>query len=234
LIGGLLEDELKKKKKSKRTYAASNYPKFFIKTPPAPARLPFVLPPPAPAGVRLGRPPGRRGRTPLDLAREAAMAVGFAYDEAVEAQAKADEVVLEAVAAYDRAIKGNADQKVKRALASKVQSARGKARQRAFDVDSANANVEEADGNMEMERAAAEAMAEVRGARIGPERGRAADAAAESPAEVLATPARKAAKKRRGKKTPIALFPEAAEPAAEEAGLVPLFFGMGRFLGKFE
>ncbi len=66
LIGGLLlEDELKKKKKSKRTYAASKYPVLNIKQAAAPARLPFVLPPPAPARARVGRPPGRRGRTPL-------------------------------------------------------------------------------------------------------------------------------------------------------------------------
>jgi hypothetical protein len=226
LIGGLLEDELKKKKKSKRSYAQSKYPKFKFQAPPAPARFPFMLPPPAPAGVRLGRPPGRRRRDPYELAREAAMAVGFAYDESVAAQEEAEAVVREAVAAYDKAVKDGAPQRAKRALASKVQSARGKAKQRALDVEAANADVEEADGNMEMERAAAEVLAEVRGARIGP---RAADAAAEeAAAEVLVTPAKKAPRKKRGKKSPEVLFPEDA--AADEGADI---LGMGRFLGHF-
>ena len=125
LIGGLLLDELKKKKKSKRTYAQSKYPKFIIRPPAAPARLPFVLPPPPPAGVRLGRPPGRRRRDPYDLAREAAMATGFAYDESLAAQEEAEAVEREAVAAYDKAVKDGANQRTKRALATKVQSARG-------------------------------------------------------------------------------------------------------------
>ena len=133
------------------------------------------------------------------------------------------------MAAYDKAVKDGAPQRAKRALASKVQSARGKAQQRALDVEAANAHVQEADGNMEMERVAAEALAEVRGARIGPR------AAAEEPAaaEVLVTPAKKAPRKKRGKKSPEVLFPAAAEPAAEEAGLVPLV-GFGRFLGRFD
>ena len=229
LIGGLLEDELKKKKKAKRTYAQSKYPKFNIKQAAAPARLPFELPPPAPAGVRLGRPPGRRGKTPLDLAREEAMAVGYAHGEALDAQAKADEVELSAKQAYDRAVKAKANVRSIRALDRALQSARDTARQRGLDVDAINADVQAADERIVIEQAAAEAMEAVRGARIGPRA-----AAAEAPAEVLATPAKKSAKKKRGKK-PKNLFPGDEEPAAaEEADLAPLFFGMGRFLGRFQ
>ena len=227
MIGGLLEDELKKKKKSKRSYAQSKYPVINIKQSAAPARLPFELPPPAPAGVRLGRPPGRRGKTPLDLAREEAMAVGYAHGEALDAQAKADEVELSAKQAYDRAVKAKANVRSIRALDRALQSARDTARQRGLDVDAVNADVQAAGERIVIEQAAAEAMEAVRGARIGPR------AAAEAPAEVLATPAKKSAKKKRGKK-PKNLFPGDEEPAAaEEADLAPLFFGMGRFLGHF-
>ena len=183
------------------------------------------MPPPAPAGVRLGRPPGRRGKTPLDLAREEAMAVGYAHGEALDAQAKADEVELSAKQAYDRAVKAKANVRSIRALDRALQSARDTARQRGLDVDAVNADVQAADDRILLEQAAAEAMEAVRGARIGPRA-----AAAEAPAEVLATPAKKSAKKKRGKKSPTELFPEPA--AAEEADLVPLF-GFGRLLGRF-
>ena len=228
LIGGLLEDELKKKKKSKRTYAQSNYPKFKFQAPPAPARLPFVLPPPPPAGVRLGRPPGRRGKTPLDVAREEAMAVGYAHGEALDAQAKADEVELSAKQAYDRAVKAKANQRTVRALDRALQSARDTARNRAMDVGAIDVDVAAAGDRIAKAQAAEKAMAEVRGVRIGP---RAADAAAEEAAAEVVTPAKKAPRKKRGKKSPAVLFP--AEPAAEEADLVPLF-GFGRFLGRFQ
>ena len=228
MIGGLLEDELKKKKKAKRSYAQSKYPKFIIKQAAAPARFPFVLPPPPPAGVRLGRPPGRRAKTPLDLAREEAIAVGFAHGEAVDAQAKADEVELSAKQAYDKAVKAKANQRTMRPLERALQSARYTARQRGLDVDAVNADVQAAGERIVMEQAAAEAMEAVRGVRIGP---RAADAAAEEAAAEVVTPAKKAPRKRRGKKTPIALVPEdAAADEGADLGLV----GMGRFLGRFE
>jgi hypothetical protein len=228
LIGGLLEDELKKKKKSKRSYAQSKYPKFIIQAPPAPARLPFVLPPPAPAGVRLGRPPGRRAKTPLDLAREDAIAVGFAHGEALDAQAKADDEALEAKQAYDRAVKAKANARTKRPLERALQSARDTARNRAMDVAAMDEDVAAAGDRIAKAQAAVDALA-ARGERIAPR------AAAEEPAAAeVVTPARKAPRKKRGKKSPEVLFPAAAEPAAEEAGLVPLFFGMGRFLGRFE
>jgi hypothetical protein len=99
-----------------------------------------------------------------------------------------------------------------------------------MDVDTVNEAVAAAGDRIAKAQAAEKAMADVRGVRIAP---RAADAAAEEPAAAeVVTPARKAPRKKRGKKSPEVLFPAAAEPAAEEAGLVPLF-GFGRFLGRF-